>query len=268
VVGFFVCRMMGRLRLIMKKITFLLLFFSSGINAQIALPTFQGVHTRHATPNYAFSFDGTDDRVDIGTTLLSNMSAFTIVFWAYFNTTSPSYQSLVGQNDCIEIFSNGNKIIAWTQTAGNITSNSTTSTSNWYLIVVIGNGSTFKLYINNSQVASRSKSITNYGSNSNYTTTFGSRVKNATANPFYGHLDEIAIWSSALSTDQISNIYNSGTGVNDLSGDFSSNLIGYWKFEQNLNDGSSNSNNGTFSGSSGTNSSATYEDVTSSLSLP
>ncbi len=39
--------MMGRLRLIMKKITFLLLFFSSGINAQIALPTFQGVHKPH-----------------------------------------------------------------------------------------------------------------------------------------------------------------------------------------------------------------------------
>ena len=34
-----------------------------------------------------------------------------------------------------------------------------------------------------------------------------------------------------------------------------------------LNDDSGNSHNGSFSGSSGTNSSATYEDVTSSLSL-
>jgi len=254
--------------LTVKKVALFLLLFLYTINAQIALPTFQGVHTRHPNINYAFSFDGTDDRVDIGTTLLSNMSAFTIAFWSYFNTTSPSYQSLVGQNDCIEIFSAGNKIIAWTQTAGAVTSSSTISTSSWYLIVVIGNGSTFKLYINNSQVASRSGSITNYGSNSNYTTTFGSRVKNATADPFNGILDEIAIWSSALSTDQISNIYNSGVGVNDLTDDYSSNLIGYWKFDQNINDGSSNSNNGTFSGSSGTNSSATYEDITSSLSLP
>ncbi len=175
-------------------------------------------------------------------------------------------QSLVGQNDCIEIFSYFNIIRPWTQSTDYISS-STIATSTWYFIVVIGDGSTFKLYINNSQVASKSRSTTNYGSNSNYTTTFGSRVKNASANPFNGILDEIAIWSSALSTAQISNIYNSGVGVDDLTVDYSSNLIGYWKFEQNLNDGSSNSNNGTFSGSSGTNSSATYEDVTSSLSL-
>jgi len=251
-------------QMIIRTISLLLLFLCT-INAQIALPTFQAFTTPHL-PNYAFSFDGTDDRVDIGTTLLSNRSAFTIAFWIYFNTTSPSYQSLVGQNDCIEIFSYFNIIRPWTQSTDYISS-STIATSTWYFIVVIGDGSTFKLYINNSQVASKSRSTTNYGSNSNYTTTFGSRVKNASANPFNGILDEIAIWSSALSTAQISNIYNSGVGVDDLTVDYSSNLIGYWKFEQNLNDGSSNSNNGTFSGSSGTNSSATYEDVTSSLSL-
>ena len=186
--------------MIIRTISLLLLFLCT-INAQIALPTFQAFTTPHL-PNYAFSFYGTDDRVDIGTTLLSNRSAFTIAFWIYFNTTSPSYQSLVGQNDCIEIFSYFNIIRPWTQSTDYISS-STIATSTWYFIVVIGDGSTFKLYINNSQVASKSRSTTNYGSNSNYTTTFGSRVKNASANPFNGILDEIAHKKGSVDNDKI-----------------------------------------------------------------
>jgi hypothetical protein len=43
----------------------LLLFLLYDLNAQIAIPSFQAVHTPPPPPpNYAFSFDGTDDIVD------------------------------------------------------------------------------------------------------------------------------------------------------------------------------------------------------------
>jgi len=60
--------------------------------------------------------------------------------------------------------------------------------------------------------------------------------------PLDGLHDEVAIFNSVLSSTDVSNIYNSGTPA-DLSS--YSNLIGWWKFDDNGNDSSSNSNNGS-----------------------
>jgi hypothetical protein len=60
--------------------------------------------------------------------------------------------------------------------------------------------------------------------------------------PLDGLHDEYAIFNSVLSSTDVSNIYNSGTPA-DLSS--YSNLIGWWKFDGNGNDSSSNSNNGS-----------------------
>ena len=85
--------------------------------------------------------------------------------------------------------------------------------------------------------------------------------------PFTGLIDEVAVWTRVLTSSQISAIYNSGSGIGDVTTSYSSDLELYIKFEQNLNDDSGNSHNGTFSGSGGTNSSATYNNITSSIPL-
>ncbi len=67
-----------------------------------------------------------------------------------------------------------------------------------------------------------------------------------------GTINDFAIWDTDLDADAITAIYNSGRPMNLLadSGDYdsSSNLVGYWKFEENsgttVYDSSSNSNNG------------------------
>jgi hypothetical protein len=66
----------------------LLLFLLYDLNAQIAIPSFQAVHTPPPPPpNYAFSFDGTDDIVDCEDIIsLRQPEYFTIMFW--FNRTS------------------------------------------------------------------------------------------------------------------------------------------------------------------------------------
>ena len=57
--------------------------------------------------------------------------------------------------------------------------------------------------------------------------------------------DEVAVYSTDLSASEISAIYNSGA-PNDLSSlSTSTNLVGWWRFEDNTNDSSSNSNSGT-----------------------
>lgn len=58
------------------------------------------------------------------------------------------------------------------------------------------------------------------------------------------NMDEVAIFNSVLSSSDVTSIYNSGS-PGDLSS--YSNLIGWWRFEDNGNDSSSNSNSGTLS---------------------
>jgi len=68
-----------------------------------------------------------------------------------------------------------------------------------------------------------------------------------------GQLNDVAIWDTDLDADAITAVYNSGQPmdllVNSGNYDNSSNLVGYWKFEENTGttvyDSSSNSNNGT-----------------------
>lgn len=57
--------------------------------------------------------------------------------------------------------------------------------------------------------------------------------------------DEVAVYNTDLSASEISTIYNSGS-PNDLSSlSSSTNLVGWWRFEDDSTDSSSNSNSGT-----------------------
>jgi len=71
-----------------------------------------------------------------------------------------------------------------------------------------------------------------------------------------GLIDEVAIWTSALTSSEITALYNSGYGLdassNSCNYTSSSNLQGYWKFNEGTGtstaDGSTNSNAGTIYG--------------------
>ena len=86
-----------------------------------------------------------------------------------------------------------------------------------------------------------------------YSPLYIGRLFSGTWGIFAGNLDEVGNWSSVLTADEVSAIYNSGTPI-DLSsdsGDYASsaNLDGYWRMEENtgttVEDSSSNSNAGT-----------------------
>ena len=72
---------------------------------------------------------------------------------------------------------------------------------------------------------------------------------------FGGHMNEIAMWDAALDADAIAAVYNSGKGINltrDVGNyDNASDLIGYWKMEDNdrftVADSSGNGETGTLS---------------------
>ena len=264
--------------MVIRIISLLLLFFCA-INPQIALPTFQAVHTRHPPPNYAFSFDGDDDIVFCGDIVnLRTPSYFTVMFW-FKRTDDNSGNSnhginnimyskgSDGYNDNIEIGSDGTNIEIYTDSSSGgddrMTHNAGISDNTWYHIAVAydkDQSNECLLYLDGSLVASFSDPGGKLDQSTNSPVTIGDTDHQSA--PFEGLIDEVVVWTVTLTSSQIAAIYNSGNGIGDVTTSYSSNLELYIKFEQNLNDDSGNSHNGSFSGS------ATYEDVTSSLSLP
>ena len=79
-------------------------------------------------------------------------------------------------------------------------------------------------------------------------------------------LDGVCLWDEAITSSEITALYNSGNGINPTSngGNYTSsnNVIAYYDFQQNLNDTSTNSHNGSANGN------PTYTNVNADLTLP
>ena len=75
--------------------------------------------------------------------------------------------------------------------------------------------------------------------------------RDGTSDILNGKLDDVAIWSRALSQQEITNMYNGVTysdTCNAVSGSLTNGLVGYWPFCGNANDDSGHGNNGTVNG--------------------
>jgi len=85
----------------------------------------------------------------------------------------------------------------------------TPSTSTWYMSAVVRNSGTTTVYLNDTSVASGS----NTQSYSTPTSGIKLGVTGSNTLDYDGYLDEFAIFNTALSSSQISDIYNSGNPV-------------------------------------------------------
>ena len=100
--------------------------------------------------------------------------------------------------------------------------------------------------------------------NTTYEGTIHTSTPNLASQPFFiakedggqfdGNIDDVGLWNIALSAPAVSSIYNSGVPAdltsNYLNYDKSSNLIGYWKFQEGsgtsvVNTANSGTNDGT-----------------------
>ena len=264
-------------------ISFFSVFILCPINAQIALPTFHGVQKYHPPPNYAHSFDGTDDIISCGDiTNLRRPGYFTVMFW-FKRTADNSGNSnhginnimyskgSDGDNDNIEIGTDGSEVEIYLDSAAGddrLEFNHGISDNTWYHLAVTydkDQSDETTLYIDGSEVESWSDARGKLDQSTGSPVTIGDT--DHISAPFTGLIDEVAVWTKVLTSSQISAIYNSGSGIGNVTTSYSDSLELYIKFEQDLNDDSGNSHNGTFSGSLGTNSSATYVNITSSIPL-
>jgi len=213
-----------------------------------------------ATPASALNFDGIDDYITTANNTTLDLSTQTVEFWAKPNSGGGDNDLLVGKrnynaagNNGIRWsihFQNGNQGLYFYSPAGQAVWTYTFTPNQWYHIAMVTDATSTKLYIDGTFISSKATTI---NSPTNLPVIFGASGPNFEVFP--GSLDEVRIWNTARTCDQINQLRNC-----ELTGS-ESGLMAYYKFNQGfagedntippvntLTDATANANNGTLTG--------------------
>ena len=210
---------------------------------------------------YSVDFDGTDDYLNLSTldSTISSIGtgAVTISMWVKLDNSIPTKSGFLhfGNADAFSDYFycryNDGDIEFQSRKAYEAgTSNVLVSVSKnvWYHLAFIRSGTTGTIYLNNSSTSVTGTAFgADFSNNTNNFMRVGSNRTNTQAGMCL--VDEVAVFTSALSASDVSSIYNSGTPA-DLS---SFSPAGWWRMGDGTEAGSgttvydmsSNSNNGT-----------------------
>ena len=204
------------------------------------------------TPNVHFHnnnsalFDGTNDHMTMaGLTNDIDSGAGSISMWVKQDSTSINnsyYKASVDSNNNIAItYINSAQVMRFQYKAGGTAEQIDSAfafegNNNWYHVVLTydttadgGNGEV-KGYVNNAQAGS-TQAIAGSFSGSISSVMTG---KNTLADNSFvaGHVSQMTIWTTALTTAQIAQLYNGGTPGNPLMNSNIANLIGWYGFNE------------------------------------
>jgi len=222
--------------------------------------------------SHALEFDGTDDYVALGNSSDLAPSNITVSLWFKASGSVSSYNYLFAREGAtygsyLLRYTSANKFnifIGHTSSVfTEITSSSTYTLTDWHHVAFTYDQTNLKLYVDGSEAASVAKTTaidytpsTDYGSDNTYI------GKGTFADNAEGLIDEVAIFNTALSASQITNIYRGeddggSGGTNGVPGDlstFNSNNgpVGWWRMGDNdggtgttITDQGSGGNDGT-----------------------
>jgi len=177
---------------------------------------------------YSLNFDGADDYL-IGSPVTASAQQGTISAWIK-TSASGSSQTILNTSDAtvdnkwLNLRVDGStghlRFVANNGGTNSITTGSTDiNTGSWVHVAVTCNSSAYSLYVDGSPetLTNSNNDGTWFGDFSLTNLSIGRQIRSTiSALPFNGNIDEVAVWDSALSSSQISTIYNSGT-PSDLS---------------------------------------------------
>ena len=167
-----------------------------------------------------YDFDGVNDYISAAQTDITTGDTFSVSLWLNADDIADSTQHTVFRmasgSSAVYIRTRDSKI-----TAGNYkdasnyllrNSNSTLSNSTWYHVVAVFSGAGgVTLYIDGTEQTTSTTSLgtttTSYGS------TFYIGSTEVPSLYYDGQLDEIGIWSKALTAEEVTDLYNDGAGL-------------------------------------------------------
>jgi hypothetical protein len=163
--------------------------------------------------NSSFSFDGTDDYIDVP----SSVSLKTMTISAWINTSTSSTQYISERNNTSYYFATGvtsGKVCFYlgSASANWLCSSQTVTDGTWHHVVGTYDGTTKDIYVDGKLDASTSGSgdINPTSTNIN----IGVRINGGTPSGYFnGQIDDFRIYNYGLTADQILQVYNQGSAV-------------------------------------------------------
>ncbi len=199
-------------------------------------------------------FDGTNDYVQVANANTLQLNGqLGISIWVYLTRMPTVNGYIVDKQNKYTLLVNasGNPtLILNYPTAGyaNVVSSVALNNNTWHHIVGNYNATGAYLWVDNNIVGSSAYSQTIATDTNPVRIGMYSNAGGATSTDwaFPGYIDEVGIWSRALTTSEITNIYN--LNKTDYNGS-AEGLVGYWNFDNRPNNGDDSSglgNTGTF----------------------
>ena len=200
---------------------------------------------------HAVSFDGTDDYIDLGTSSDLAPANITLMCWFKASGTLGSYNFLMYQSNTMfgafrltyRISNKFECMISGPWGYSNIESSSTYTLTDWHHVAMTYDQSYLRLYVDGVEANSVAQSNALSYNGSNTWIGKGNAAQNAE-----GVMDECAVFNTALSSSDISSIYNSGVPA-DIS---SYSPVGWYRMGDNdsgtgttITDQGSGGNDGT-----------------------
>lgn len=179
------------------------------------------------TNDYSFEFGGTNEYMTTSAVTASATSG-TVSVWVK-TTNSSTNNHLVSWSQSgqsaqymnVRINPSGKPEVYYS-VGSNLNVNTGGSTVNddaWHHIALVSNGSQYTIYVDGTAETLTTSSGSNNGAwvntiSSVNNTTIGASRRTGTSGPTEGKIDEVAIWDSALTSSDISQVYNGGTPPN------------------------------------------------------
>ncbi|MFH1979064.1 MAG: LamG domain-containing protein, partial [Patescibacteria group bacterium] len=213
----------------------------------------------------ALEFDGSDDYVDVTEVsdfdFNSGVGNFSITAWIY-PTSDVKEGGIIGNGDSDLVsalegwgFYRKSSTVLGFGAFGvwEFTSSQTANINTWSFVTVTKEGNNYNIYHNAVNGGSNTRGV-NLETSVTYGLTIGTEYEGHPGSfPFNGIIDDVRIYNRALSTDEISRLYDLGktTHINKTittNPDLESGLVGHWTFDGGLNtkieDSSGNGNHG------------------------
>ncbi|MBN1409623.1 MAG: hypothetical protein JW969_02190 [Spirochaetales bacterium] len=141
--------------------------------------------------------------VTVSQGLLNHLSAFTLAAWIK-PAAGGDRRGLMGQHGVVELgFSSGNRLLFHTAGGGALEYDYPYPFNEWHHLAACGDGLGLRLYIDGKPVHSLEHPTSDYGDSTGYFNIGGNGIFQSYGNFFYGCLDEVTVYSNALSAEEI-----------------------------------------------------------------
>lgn len=193
-------------------------------------------NTSYGKINQGANFNGSSSKIAIAdSSALTFTDKITVCAWVYTGTTSGNHTAVgkLGSLTTKEFwlaFNTGQASFLLSTDGSNQNgfqqSSNTMSTNTWYLLTGTYDGTNVKLYINDSLIGTTPMTGNIYSGSSHLNI---GNIGDYNVDFWSGNIDEVGIWSRALSLTEISQLYNGGNGLSyDLFSPNNSNFFNFF----------------------------------------